>query len=257
VTEVAHMHETVAVRGGYAFLRAFESTPTTALSEDVVLSEMMRAGVDDPTATLNDFMAAGLLSRYGERIGLTTYGIRTALLLEAINGGDLRDVFRRLGRYDSALRMYELVREGMTTQFLSSINNRPGFSRLYFCSPWIGLDARQISMLTHAVIQSERFGSAPELIVITRPADVDGRAPDTLKPFRDLGASIFLNSRLHTKLYIREPDKSGGYSMAIVGSQNLTRSQYLELGIRINADSVMVNQLIAYFLELCNASEEV
>jgi hypothetical protein len=43
---------------------------------------------------------------------------------------------------------------------------------------------------------------------------------------------------------------SGGYSMAILGSQNLTRSNYLELGIRINSDSQIINKLIAYFWEL-------
>ncbi|MGH7864520.1 MAG: hypothetical protein ACREQB_05995, partial [Candidatus Binataceae bacterium] len=207
--------------------------------------------------TLANFTAAGLLQWYGHRIGLSTFGIRAKLLLEALNGGDASDVYRRLTPYDSTLRMYELVREGMTHEFLRSINDRPGFARLYFCSPWISLHAKQEAMLAHAVVQAEKRGPPPELFLITRPVGA-GRLtpPETIKPFRDLAATVFLNRRLHTKLYIREPDQSGGYSMAIVGSQNLTKSQHIELGIRINADSVMVNHLIGYFWELANASQE-
>jgi hypothetical protein len=251
------LHQTVAVPGGYEFLRTLEGSSATALSEGELLALMTEAGLEDPPSTLGDFLAAGLLSRFGTRIGLTTFGIRTLLLIEALDGGDIRDVYRRLSYYDSTLRMYELVREGMTTRFLESIVDRPGFARLYFCSPWISLDDRQRSMLLHAVHRAGRRGVAPEIFVITRPDGQRHLPPDSVKPFRDLGASVFLSSRLHTKLYIREPDSSGGYSMAIVGSQNLTRSEYLELGIRIGADSVMVDQLIAYFWELCNASVEV
>lgn len=219
---------------------------------------MLRAGVEDPASTLTDFLAAGLLSRYGKRIGLSTFGIRTSLLLDAVNGGDLREIYHRLGQYDNTLRRYELIREGMTTEFLRSINERPGFSRLYFCSPWISLDSRQQRMLAHAIMRAEKRGHRPDLFVICRPAEtIEDQPPDTIVPFQDLDANIFLNQRLHTKLYIREPDRGGGYSMAIVGSQNLTKSQYLELGIRINADSVMVNQLIGYFWKLVNASVEV
>lgn len=251
------LHQTVAVPGGYEFLKSLESSSATALPEDEIVAFMAGAGLEDPLSTLGDFLAAGLLGRYGTRIGLTTFGVRTLLLIEALNGGDIRDIYRRLSYYDSTLRMYELIREGMTTQFLQSINERPGFARLYFCSPWISLDDHQRSMLSHAVLQAERRGVAPEILVVTRPAGEADAPADSIRPFRDLGASIFLNRRLHTKLYIREPDRSGGYSMAIIGSQNLTRSQYLELGIRISADSIMVDQLIGYFWELCNASVEV
>ena len=237
------------------FLREIEATSSTALPPEEILAAMVRAGVEDPRTLLTDFLASNLLQRWGDRVGLTTLGIRTLLLLEALNGADVRAIYRRLSDYDSTLRMYELVREGMTGQFLRSINDRPGFARLYFCSPWIRLDIRQRQMLVHAVVQEEKHGLAPEVLVITR-LDKDDHADESLEVFRQLRATIFFNARLHTKLYIREPGQSGGYPMAIVGSQNLTRSQHLELGIRINADSVMVDQLIAYFWELCNASVE-
>ncbi|HAC46796.1 MAG TPA: hypothetical protein DCF65_12125 [Chloroflexi bacterium] len=248
----AYLHQTVAVVGAFEFLRDIEARSVTSLTPADVLIAMEQHGVPEPSTLLGDLLASNILQRWGERIVLTTFGIKTLLLLEAVNGADVREVYRRLSHLDTTLRMYELVREGMTTQFLRSINDRPGFARLYFCSPWIGLDDRQQQQLVHAVVQEERHGHPPELLVLTRES---GGADGGLDVFRRLGATIMLNPRLHTKLYIREPGQSGGYPMAIVGSQNLTRSRYLELGIRINADGVLVDQLIAYFWELSNASE--
>jgi hypothetical protein len=255
---VAHLSEIVGVCGAYETLRSLETSSVTAYTVEQIEVLMEQCGVDEPQATLEDFVAANLLHREGDQFGLTTLGIRTCLLLEAVNGGDLKDVYRRLSRLDTSLRMYELIREGMTRSFLQNLCDRPGFGRLYFCSPWISLDRKQQDMLTHAIARVERRrGARPEILVITRPEEgTDRIIPATLKSFQDLDATIFLNKRLHTKLYIREPDTSGGYAMAIVGSQNLTKSSYLELGIRINSDGQMIDQLIAYFLELTNYSHE-
>jgi hypothetical protein len=256
---MSRLSETVGVNGAYEFLQELEASSKTAYPLDELVGIMTGYGASNPQATLEDFVAASILHRDGEQFGLTILGIKTYCLLDAINGGDIRDVYRRLSRLDSTLRTYELIREGMTKAFLQNINERPGFSRLYFCSPWISLDCKQQEMLTHAVIRVEKLrGVQPEIIVITRPEEgTNETVPKTLKPFQDLGASIFLNRRLHTKLYIREPDRSGGYIMAIVGSQNLTKSKYLELGIRINSDSQVIDHLIAYFWEITNYSHEV
>ena len=256
---MSHLSEIVGVYGAYEFLQELEASSKTAYPVDELVEIMSRYGASDPQATIEDFVAASILHRDGEQFGLTVLGIKTYYLLDAINGGDIRDVYRRLSRLDSTLRTYELIREGMTKAFLQNINERPGFSRLYFCSPWISLDRKQQEMLTHAVIRVEKArGVQPEILVITRPEEgTIETIPKTLKPFQDLGASIFLNRRLHTKLYIREPDRSGGYIMAIVGSQNLTKSNYLELGIRINSDNQVIDHLIAYFWEITNYSHEV
>jgi hypothetical protein len=256
---LAHLSETVGLRGAYEILRELEASSITALPVGHVSALMERCGVTNPRTTVEDFVAANLLHRDGERLGLTTLGIRTCLLLEAINGADLKDIYRRLGRLDTTLRTYELIREGMTRTFLRNVNERPSFGRLYLCSPWISLDRKQEDMLTHATMQVERTrGTRPEILVITRPDEgTDLTVPGALRLFRDLGATVFLNKRLHTKLYIREPDTSGGYSMAILGSQNLTKSNYIELGIRINSDGQMIDQLIAYFWEITNHSHEV
>jgi hypothetical protein len=253
-----HLSETVGIPGAYEFMRELESSSITAFSIDQLTGIMAKNGMTNPDSSIEDFVATNLLHRDGDRFGLTTLGIKVCLLLEALNGADLRDIYRRLGRIDNTLRVYELIREGMTKTFLQNIAERPGFGRLYVCSPWIHLDRKQQELLTSAIVRVEQTrGTQPEILVITRPDEKTGLIPTTVKPFQDLGATIFLNRRLHTKLYIREPDTNGGYMMAIVGSQNLTKSTYLELGVRINSDSQMIGQLIAYFYELTNHSHEV
>ena len=113
-------------------------------------------------------------------------------------------------------------------------------------------------MLNYALLQAtRRQGSEPEILVITRPP---GATPpgteDGLEPFVKIGARIFFHQRVHSKLYIREPSGRGGYSLAIVGSQNLTRSAHLELGIRICGDDRIILQLIQFFLEIMNYCSE-
>ena len=256
---MSHLNEIVGFPGAYDALRELEISAVTDLTLEDINQVMRQHDVDSPTAALEDFAASGILRRYGDSYCLTTLGIRTTLLLEAINGGDLHDIYRRLTRFDSSLRTYELIREGMTRSFLASLVLRPGFGRLYLCSPWISLDQKQEDMLTQSMSRAEqRRGTQPEILVITRPEQrTDTTVPTSLQPFQDLGATIHLHKRLHTKLYIREPDTSGGYAMAIVGSQNMTKSRYIELGIRINSDGQMINQLIGYFLELLNHCHEV
>ncbi len=256
---MARLHQTVAIEGVYETLRELEGSSVSSFSADEMAVVMERFGVEQPKATMADLVSANLMTRSGQRFGLTSLGIRTCLLLEAINGADMRDVYRRLSRHDITLRMYELVREGMTKAFLRNINDRPSFGRLYFCSPWISFDQSDLAMLTHAVYQVERKRRArPEILVMVRPEqNTTLGLPSSLTPLLKFGAAIFLNSRLHTKLYIREPDESGGYAMAIVGSQNLTKSNYIELGIRINSDSRMIDQLIAYFWEITNYSHKI
>ena len=251
-----HLHQTLSSPGTYEFLRTLEQSGATASPEEQVLAMMATSGVEQPRHTLDDLVAAGILQLLGLDVGLSSFGIRTFLLLEALNGGDLQLAYRRLSTLDSTLHSYELVREGMTDAFLENINARPGFVRLYLCSPWINLSERNQDMLMHAIHTAESRGESPELLVLTRP-DSDGNVPPGTVPLRKLGATMFLNPKLHTKLYIREPGTRGGFAMAVIGSQNLTRSRYLELGIRINSDATLVYQLIAYFWGLSAESQEV
>jgi len=253
-----HVHQFLANEGVFELLQALRTDSRSYYSRDEFISTIRSVGITDPEFTIQTLKTSGVIFDRGDDLGLSTFGIRTCLLLEAVNGADVAAVYQELAALDSNLRMYELVREGMTGLFIRSLIERPGFRRLYICSPWIDLDEKQASMLKYAVYrQEESHGERPEILVLTRP---DGRSsnrvPDTLQPFQNLGASIYLNKRLHSKLYIREPDGKGGYLMAIVGSQNLTKSLNIELGIRINSDSQMVNQLIRYYFQVTNSSIE-
>lgn len=252
------LSEVVGVTGGYKFLLELEQSPEPYHSLQAIAEMMVDCGISSPNATLQEFIAYGLLHRQGNEVRLSSSGIKSCLLLQALNGGSLSDVFRRLRSIEASLQMYELVQQGMTTLFLESLIDRPGVARLYFCSPWINPDEYGQRILRHHVLQAERRrGIKPEILVITRPVEgTEDTMPGTLKVFEEVDATIFLHKRLHSKVYIREPNLSGGYAMAIVGSQNLTRSNHLELGIRVNNDTQMIQQLVRYFLNLTNFSIE-
>ena len=250
--------ELIGFAGAFETLRDLATAPENLLSESDVTGIMASNGVDDVVGAITDFIAAGVLHKRDDDCLMTPFGERAYWLLEAINGRDLGEVFDRLTRIEPRLSRYELVREGMTDLFIRSLIDRPSFGRLYLCSPWINLSARNQESLARAVALAEdRRGRQPEVVVMTRPEEGSKDiAPDGVRPLRDLGANIFLNNRLHTKLYIREPNTSGGYSMAIIGSQNLTQSSYLELGIKVNADTRIISQLVAYFWSLSHTSIE-
>ena len=250
-----HLHQTLSPPGTFEFLKIMDGS-TAAHPMQELLSMMAEAGVENPVQTLDDLASTSVVQQLGERFALSASGIRAFVLLEALNGGDIRTAYERLSGLDSTLRTYELVREGMTSRFLEEVNARPDFARLYICSPWISFDERSRRLLVHAVHAAETKGERPELLVLTRP-DGDGGVPRGVTPLVDLGAVVFLNSRLHTKLYVREAGRRGGYALAVVGSQNLTRSRYLELGVRIRSDTTMIDQLISYFLELTHKSTEI
>jgi hypothetical protein len=72
----------------------------------------------------------------------------------------------------------------------------------------------------------------------------------TLDVLRSMGAQVVEKPRLHSKLYMREPGPSGGLSLAILGSENLTRPKWIELGIEIRNDSYILSRLRSYFFEV-------
>ena len=215
-------------------------------------------GANSPGDLFDRLLYFNVFQAIGDRFGLSQNGRKLSLLISAINGADINDVLRRIRRIDGYDLAYELVREGMTSLFFDSLIEKPGFNALYICSPWINPSEIVASKLKYAAIkQQERKGVAPEIFVITRPPKDHLRGTEVgLESFRELNAKIFYNKKVHSKLYIREPDSAGGVLLAIVGSQNLTRSTYLELGILIKGDDQVVNQLITHFIELSNVSEE-
>jgi hypothetical protein len=214
-------------------------------------------GASSPAEAVEKSMQANLIEPFGPRLGISSLGRRALLLIEALEGGDIEHIFRRLRRMSGARETYELVRQGMTTRFFASLVDHPGVARLFFCSPWIHPTAKEAAILRHTALQVAKRGTRLEVLVLTRPPEMMPKGIEGgLACFKEVGAQFFFHSRLHSKLYIREPDANGGLSMAIVGSQNLTRSNHLELGIRVNNDSRMIDELIRYFLELMSYSTE-
>jgi hypothetical protein len=214
-------------------------------------------GASSPAEAVEKCMEASLIEPFGPRLGISSFGRRALLLIQALDGGDIEHIFRRLRQMSGARETYELVRQGMTTRFFTSLVGHPGVARLFFCSPWIHPTAKEAAILRHTALQVAKRAAKLDVLVLTRPPEMMPKGTEGgLDCFKDVGAQFFFHSRLHSKLYIREPDANGGLSMAIVGSQNLTRSNHLELGIRVNNDGRMIDELIRYFLELTSYSTE-
>ena len=239
-------------------LRHMAEAPETAFPRAELENQFDKIGVREPPALIDRLLDTGLMAPYGGRFGISSQGQRAHLLAEALDGGDLQDIVRRLRSLSGQPDMYELVREGMTTAFVRALIDRPGFRRLYICSPWINPSEKDVATLKYAYLSAlKQQEDPPEIYVILRPPEsAPQEAANGVDAFRDLGAQLFLNPKIHSKLYIREPDRRGGAPMAIVGSQNLTRSKHLELGIRINGDSRLIDKLIQYFLEIASRSSE-
>ena len=217
------------------------------------------AGAHDPPRILDEWLDCGLLTRDGATLSLTTSGSQTAILIDAINaGGDTQASAQELARLATTANLYSVVREGMTKRFLESLATRPIAGTVYVCSPWISLHKYDIDNLTKAVLNAKSsFGSTPEILVRTRPVRGTDSPPKGMRPFFDIGAKVFLNKKLHAKLYVREPGLFGGYQMGILGSQNLTKSRYQELGVMIESDSRLIRAMIQRFLELTHMSTEL
>jgi len=255
---VTALREVIARSGVVECLQYLSAVSETAFERFELENRIRDLGVGEAAVMVDQLLAADLIASYGDRLGISALGLRTQLLIEALEGGDIDDICYRLRRIDGRDDPYVLVREGMTKAFFQTLLDRPGFRRLYICSPWINPSDREAAILKYVYFRAIREQlDSPEVLVIARPPDAAPLGTDAgLKPFTEIGAQLFFNRRLHSKLYIREPDRRGGVSLAIVGSQNLTRSAHLELGIRINGDTRLIEQLIVYFLDVMNRSEE-
>lgn len=254
---MSSINSVLGVAGTHRALQSLERSSETWRPYDAVVELLVDHGCPNPSATIEELVKINLLHRNPDGFAITQFGVRTAILLDAINGADLRETWRRLTRIYPDIHNYELIRNRLIGAFLDNLAHRPGFGRIYLCSPWISLDKRHHDILAHALLLAESGYAQPEALVITRPKEGtrEELAPSAAY-LKDLGAEVFLNRNLHTKLYIREPGPSGGLAMAILGSQNLTRSRYLELGIRIHSDTVIIQNLIRYFLDIIAQSDE-
>lgn len=208
------------------------------------------AGCKTPDVVFDDLRVAGFFSARPPGIALTTKAHRTLLFSSGALGASSANVFDELRTIETTLNRYELVREGMTSRFIRGLLREPGFQRLYICSPWINLQKDDLGRLAVALDNSRRtLTRDPEILVLVQSPKIP-ELKKSLDTLRGLGAEIVEKDRLHSKLYMREPGPSGGLSLAIVGSQNLTRQKWIELGIEIRNDSQILSKLRSYFFDI-------
>lgn len=252
---MSEMLELVARPGVDQFLKRLVAESDAAFARHELESNLQSLGSMDSGSTVDALLKANFLRSIGSGLGLSQFGHKVSLLIDAMNGADIEHVVKRLRLLEGSPDAYELVRQGMTTRFLNTFQNYPFFGTLYLCSPWINLNSKEAALIRYGVLETEkRNGRRPEILVITRPPEEQPQNSTGsglgIKPLADMGAQITYVRRVHTKLYIRDPDANGGMSMALVGSENLTQSNHLELGIQINGDTRLIAQLIGHFLEI-------
>jgi hypothetical protein len=207
-------------------------------------------GCEIPDKVFDDFRVAGFFSDRPPGIALTTKAHRTLLFSSGALGVSSASVFDELRTIETTLHRYELVREGMTSRFIRGLLREPGFQRLYICSPWINIQRDDLGRLAVALDQATRtLTRPPEILVLVQTPQIP-ELKKSLDILRGFGANIVEKNRLHSKLYMREPGPSGGLSLAIVGSENLTRQKWIELGVEIRNDSHILSKLRSYFFEV-------
>ena len=184
------LSEVVGQRGLFQLLEVMDGWDLAFPSKDV-FEAMETLNISDSDIVFEQLRSEGLLSNVGGNlVSLTTRGLTTHLLLQAINGSDIQDVYRRLTALYPQWAQYQVVRDRMTQDFIRELYDRPDFGRLYLCSRWIYLDKRPRGRLAQAVHwASER--QDVEILVIHGPwshvPEQDARLAETLKFFEEPG----------------------------------------------------------------------
>lgn len=184
---------------------------------------------------------------------VTTRGRACDCGIGLIEGASILEAIDRLREIDPTTNRITLVREGMTSGFIDLVRRLSAIRRVMICSPWVNLNRDRLHALATGIERSKREqGYPPEVTVVTRPADEqpDGAANQTLAYFGRIGAVVNYKPQLHSKLYIVECATTPAQRHAFVGSENFTKVRYQEVGIRINNDNQVVDDLVRYFLSL-------
>ncbi|MGH9427531.1 MAG: hypothetical protein ACRD2L_14665 [Terriglobia bacterium] len=207
-------------------------------------------GCREPDGVFEELRVAGFFTGRPEGLAISSHAYRALLFVSGALGVGSQGVFDELRSVEPSLHRYELVREGMTSRFIKGLLTEPGFQRLYICSPWINLKKEDLGRLAAALHKEARsLTRQPEILVLVQTPKY-AEVTKTLDVLRSLGAKVVEKPKLHSKLYMREPGPSGGLSLAIVGSENLTRPKWIELGIEIRNDSYILSRLRNYFFDV-------
>jgi len=170
-----------------------------------------------------------------------------------IEGGSIVDSIDMLQEIDPSAKRITLVREGMTDGFLNLVRKLDAIRRIWICSPWVSLSTERLRSLAIGIERAKRdTGFLPEVSVVTRPVADQPLADknETLAYFGRINAVVKYNPNLHSKLYILETGSTPAQRQAFVGSENFTKARYQEVGIRVNNDNQLVDDLVRYFLAL-------
>lgn len=194
------------------------------------------------------------IQRLRNRVRITEDGIEALLLGKVINGAPLHSVIDKLSL--TTRRRFSLLTKNLTGAFFHDLSLYSNPSEVLLCSPWIRLNKMQRQILLRAKKKARlKFRCA----VITRiPETSDGSVRsstwrnqliDTLNWLLSAGVPVATHPRLHTKLFISD----GPNVTAILGSENLTGAENIEIGIRIT-DEVFVKKLITYWEDTYSSS---
>jgi hypothetical protein len=184
---------------------------------------------------------------------LTPRGKRCLILHDMLEEDSIKEGIRKLSYFMN--KEFELLTENMTGRYFEILSKGRIFQNVYICSPWIHLGHKARETLRKVVEDSKKSLRQVNILIVTRPPDIRtefGRqAEQNLRWLRELKSDISLVKNLHTKLYIAEPGPIGGRFFAIFGSENLTGSRNIELGIEIE-DTSILRKLITYFFDIFN-----
>ena len=249
----APLSEVVGQRGLFDLLEMMDGWDAAVPRMDV-LAAMEDLEVADSDVVFESLLKEGILTTAGgSLVSVTTRGLTVLSLLQAINGTDVREVYRRLRGLYPGWAEYQVVRDRMTQDFIRELYDKPDFRRIYLCSRWMSLANKPRGRLAQAVYWASRHHQV-EILAIHGPLgsddDRNANLVSTLNFLKSLGAEIVLNPKVHAKLYIREPGPSGGLQTAIVGSENLTIPKYAELGLKVVNDNEMIGKLIEVFFDI-------
>src|SRR5262249_24702586 len=71
---------------------------TTAFPRSALEDIFADHGANSSADAVENCMQANLIEPFGSRFGISNFGRRTLLLVEALEGGDIADIYRRLRR---------------------------------------------------------------------------------------------------------------------------------------------------------------
>jgi hypothetical protein len=103
---VVGLLEVLSRSGVDQILRSLISSSDAAYERSELEDKLVYAGSASPSKTIDDLISVRLIHQVGARLGISRYGYRVALLLDAMIGGNIQHVIRRLERLEGFAERY-------------------------------------------------------------------------------------------------------------------------------------------------------